>query len=142
MHFGFASELSDIDLWNIDLLDTHLDLLDTDIPSKYFVCLDNVFKTSWRHVFKASSRRLQDLSSRHLEYVFSLTTFRLPRRLEGVLLDVFKTFSRPLLWKTSSRRPGRCKIFTLKWYARWSKRQVLLHMSAQCYAKWKWGWPS
>ena len=35
MHFGFALELSDIDLWNIDLLDIHLDLLDTDIPSKY-----------------------------------------------------------------------------------------------------------
>ena len=46
MHFGFALELS-----NVDLLDTHLDLLDTDIPSKYFVCLQNVFKTS--------SRRLQ-----------------------------------------------------------------------------------
>ena len=28
MHFGFALELSDIDLQNIDLLDTHLDLLD------------------------------------------------------------------------------------------------------------------
>ena len=25
-HFGFALDLSDIDLWNIDLLDTHLDL--------------------------------------------------------------------------------------------------------------------
>ena len=37
MHFGFALELSGIDLWNIDLLDTHLDLLDTDIPNKYFV---------------------------------------------------------------------------------------------------------
>ena len=24
MHFGFALELSDIDLWNTDLLDTHL----------------------------------------------------------------------------------------------------------------------
>ena len=34
MHFGFALDSSDIDLWNIDLLDTHLDLLDTDIPSK------------------------------------------------------------------------------------------------------------
>ena len=31
MHFGFALELSDMDLWNIDLLDTYLD---TDIPSK------------------------------------------------------------------------------------------------------------
>ena len=46
MHFGFASELSDIDLWNIDLLGTHFDLLDADIPSKYFVFLHNVFKTS------------------------------------------------------------------------------------------------
>ena len=46
MHFGFALELSDIDLWNIDLLDTHLDLLDTDIPSKHFVCLQDVLKTN------------------------------------------------------------------------------------------------
>ena len=28
MHFGFALELPDIDLRNIDLLDTYLDLLD------------------------------------------------------------------------------------------------------------------
>ena len=27
MHFGLTLELSDIDFWNIDLLDTHLDLL-------------------------------------------------------------------------------------------------------------------
>ena len=73
MHFGFALELSDIDLWNIDLLDTHLDLLDTDILSKYFAFLYNVFKMSWR---------LQDMSSRRLQDVFSVTIFRLPRRLE------------------------------------------------------------
>ena len=53
MHFGFALGLSDVDLRNTDLLDTHLDLLDTDIPSKYFVFLHNVFKTS--------SRRLQNV---------------------------------------------------------------------------------
>ena len=58
MHFGFALELSNVDLLNIDLLDTHLDLLDTDIPSKYFACLHNVFKTSSRHVFKTSSRHV------------------------------------------------------------------------------------
>ena len=52
MHFGLALELSNVDLFNIDLLDTHLHLLDTDIPSKYFACLYNVFKTSSRHVFK------------------------------------------------------------------------------------------
>ena len=56
MHFGFALELSNVDLLNIDLLDTHLDLLYTDIPSKYFACLHNVFKTSLRHVLKTSSR--------------------------------------------------------------------------------------
>ena len=65
MHFGFALELSDIDLWNIDLLDTHLDLLDTDIPSEYFACLHNVFKTSSRHVFETSSRHVFKTSSRH-----------------------------------------------------------------------------
>ena len=32
MHFGFALELSDIDLQNTDLLDTHLDLLDCRYP--------------------------------------------------------------------------------------------------------------
>ena len=40
MHFGFALELSDIDLWNTDWVDTHLDFLSrdkyTDIPNKYF----------------------------------------------------------------------------------------------------------
>ena len=46
MHFGVALDSSDIDLWNKDLLDTHLDLLDTDIPSKHFVCLQDVLKTS------------------------------------------------------------------------------------------------
>ena len=52
MHFGFALELSNIDLLNIDLLGKHLDLLDTDIPSKYLVCLHNVLKTFSRHFFK------------------------------------------------------------------------------------------
>ena len=46
MHFGFTLDSSDIDLLNIDLLDVHLDLLDTDIPSKYFVYLQDVLKTS------------------------------------------------------------------------------------------------
>ena len=50
MHFGFALELPNVDSLNIDLLDTHLDLLDTDISSKYFACLHNVFKMSPRHL--------------------------------------------------------------------------------------------
>ena len=35
MHFGIALDSSDMDLWNIDLLDTYLDLLDTGIPSNF-----------------------------------------------------------------------------------------------------------
>ena len=91
MHFGFALELSDIDLWNIDLLDTHLDLLDTDIPSKNFVCLHSVFRMSSRYVFKTSSRHVFKTPSGH----------------------VFKTSSRRLC-KTSSRRLGRRRTVTLK----------------------------
>ena len=87
MYFGFALDMSGIDFWNIDLLDTHLDLLSpdqyTDIPSKYFVCLQIIFRTSSRHVFKTSSRH------------------------------VFKKFSRHV-FKTSSRRLRRRKIVTLK----------------------------
>ena len=71
MHFGFALELSNVDLLNINLLDTHLDLLDTDIPSKYFACLHNIFKTSSRHVFKTSSRHVFKTSSRHVFKTFS-----------------------------------------------------------------------
>ena len=63
MHFGFALDSSDIDLLNIDFLDAHLDLLDTDIPSKQFVCLQDVFKTSSRHIFKTSSRHVFKMSS-------------------------------------------------------------------------------
>ena len=58
MHFGFALELSNVDLLNIDLLDTHLDLLNTDIPSKYIVCLHNVFLTSSRHVLNTSLKHV------------------------------------------------------------------------------------
>ena len=50
MHFGFTLDSSDI-----DLLDAHLDLLYTDIPSKHFVCLEDILKKPSRHVFKTSS---------------------------------------------------------------------------------------
>ena len=43
-----------------------------------------------------SLRRLQDMSSRRLEDVFSVTIFRLPRRLQDVLREVLKTSSRRL----------------------------------------------
>ena len=69
MHFGFTLDLSDVDLLNIDLLDqryAHSDLLDTDISSKHFACLQDVVQTSSRHVFKKSSRYVFKTSSRHV----------------------------------------------------------------------------
>ena len=67
MHFGFTLDSSDLDLWNIDLLGAHLDLLDTDNSSKHFVCFQNVLQTSSRHVFKTSSRYVFTTSWRHLQ---------------------------------------------------------------------------
>ena len=52
MHFGFTLDWPDIDLSNIDLLDTHLDFLDNDVPSKHFVCLQGVFKICLQGFFK------------------------------------------------------------------------------------------
>ena len=102
MHFGFALDLSDIDLWNIDLLDTHLDLLDTDINSKHFLWLQDVLKTSSRYVVKTSSKHVFKTSSRHVLKTSSAQQF-------FVFQDVFKT-SCERFW----RRLGRRKIFTLK----------------------------
>ena len=103
MRFGLALELSNVDLLNIDSLDT-------DIPSKYFACLHNVFKTSSRHVFKTSSRhvfktssghvfktslrRLQDMSSIRVQHNNFSSSKTSSIRLEDVLQDVFKTSSR------------------------------------------------
>ena len=65
MHFGFGLVSSDIDLGNKDFLDAHLNLLDTDIPSKPFVSLQDALETSSRRhrrnnflSSKTSSRRL------------------------------------------------------------------------------------
>ena len=129
MHFGFALELSDIDLWNTDLLDTHLDLLSRDkytgIPSKYFASLHKIFKRSSRHILKTSSRHVLKTSSSHVfktssRHVFKTSSRRLQRnnfsssrRLQAVLHEVFKKSSKRLC-KTSSRRLGRRKIVTLK----------------------------
>ena len=44
MHFGFALDSLDIDLWNVDLSDTYLDLLDTDVLNRPSVCLPDVLK--------------------------------------------------------------------------------------------------
>ena len=86
MHFGFA-----LDSWNTDFLD--IDLLDTDLDSllghglkqisyKYFVCLQDVFKTSSRHVFKASWKTkncyAEDVLKTSLRHVLRTSSRRLP----------------------------------------------------------------
>ena len=128
MHFVFALDLSDIDLGNMDLLDTHLYLLDTDIPSKHIF----VSVTSSRRFQDMPSTLRQDMSSRRLEDVFSITIFCLARYLQDVLKTpsrclqgvlktswktkhcyaegVLKTFSRHVL-KTSARRLENHQIF-------------------------------
>ena len=66
------------------MLDTHLDLLHTDIPSKQFICLQDVLKTSSRHVFKKSSKHIFEMASRHFfktssSYVLKTSWRRLQR---------------------------------------------------------------
>ena len=63
MNFGFALGSSDIDLLNMDLLNqrfTHLDLLDTDIPDKSFVCFQDVLKTSSRRLMRCLKDVLEE----------------------------------------------------------------------------------
>ena len=86
MHFGSALDLSDKDFWDIDLLDT-------DIPGKHFVCLQDFLKIfrlprRLKYIFNTSSRRLerrktvtlrtcwrrlQDMSWRRLQDVLKIT---------------------------------------------------------------------
>ena len=92
MHFGFALDLSDIDLLNVDLLDqryTHLDFF--------------VSKTSWRRLEDMSWSRLEDMSWRRLQRNNFSSSKASSRRLARGLQDVFKTSSKRLC-KTSSRR--------------------------------------
>ena len=116
MLFGFAIESSDTDLWDIDLLDTDLDLLETATPSKIFICLlQDAFKASWRHVLKMSARHSLKTSWRRLQrnnflsskMYFKTSTRGFVRCLQKTikssweqkilcLEDIFKTFWRPI----------------------------------------------
>ena len=88
MHFGFALELSDIDLGNTDLLDTHLGLLNPELNPEISIQISPV---SILFVSIKSLRGLQDMSSRRLQDVFSVTIFRLPRRLGRRKIVTLKT---------------------------------------------------
>ena len=67
MDFGIAVDLSDTNLWYMNLLDTDLDLLDTDISSKDIWYLQYLQIST--DVSKTSSRCHQDMSSRYLQYI-------------------------------------------------------------------------
>ena len=101
MHFGFALDLSDIDLLNVDLLDqryTHLYLFLSKTSWRY------VFKTSSRHVFKASSRHAFKTSSRLLQRNNFSSSKTSSRRFARCLQDVFASVQDVLekSWKTKN----------------------------------------
>ena len=106
---------------NGDLLDTHLGLLDTDIPSKYFVGLNNVFKAPSRLVFKTSSIHVFKTFSRHVfqtssRYVFNTSSTRLQRNS----FSSSKTSWRHVL-KTSGRPANVCWVYTSLFTANYLK---------------------
>ena len=78
MHLGFALVSSDIDLGNIDLLDTYLDLLDTNLPSKPCVSLQNI-KTCLRewnyHTAKLFSESLVATEMKKTEAVINKSVY-------------------------------------------------------------------
>ena len=96
--FGFALGSPDIDLWNIDLSDTHtFRFVRYRYPHFFFLSprrLEDVFKTRLQDVFKTC---IQYVFKTCLQYVFIVTVFRHPRRLQDVIRDVFKT-----CWKTKN----------------------------------------
>ena len=109
MHFGFALELPDIDLWNIDSLDTHLDLLSQISIQISLVSILFVFKISSRRLQDMSSRNLQDMSSRRLQHMSS--------RQRHVL-------------KTSWRRLQDQQMFTGRFRKMWGKNPQLCPFTA------------
>ena len=88
IYFGFPLVLSDKDLRNIDLLDTHLDLLHTNIPNKTLFSLQDILETSSRHALKTSSRHVFKTSCLQQSNFSSSKTFS--RRPAICLQDVFK----------------------------------------------------
>ena len=80
-----------------------------------------------------SARRLQDMFSGCLQDVFSATIFCLPRLIQDVLLDVFRTSSRCL---------GRRKIVVLK--TSWRRLQDTLKTSSRranvCWVRKRYNW--
>ena len=157
MKFRFLLDLPDADLLNIDLLDqryTHLDLLDTDIFSKHFVCFEDVFKicfqevfktclqdvlkTSWKtkyfyaeDVLKASWRRLKNIScmSRHVLKTMLAQQGMSWRRLEDALKTskcLLGLFTNSRNWKQKCTIELKYQFKKKKWEA--TVRNLSLHI--------------
>ena len=94
-------------MWDIDLSDTDLVFLDTDIPGKHFVCLQDVLKTYIEDVLKIY---LEDVLKTCLHGVFktclqckNFSSSKTSWKTENCYAEgVLKTSSRHVL-KTSSR---------------------------------------
>ena len=132
MHFGIALELPDIDLWDVDLLDTYLDLLDTDFPTKYFVCLHSVFKTPSRHVFKTSSRHVFKTSSRRLQRNNFSSSKTYSRRLARCLQDVLED-GKLLRW----RRLQDQQMFAGKYFILYTEIQNSLYWKRSVFLRYR-----
>ena len=79
--------------------------LDTDIRSKHFVCLQDVFKICLQDLFKTSSRHVFNTSSRRLQRNNSSPSKTSSRCLARCLQDVFKTYLQDVFktsWKTKN----------------------------------------
>ena len=63
MHFGFPLGSSDTDLWNIDLLDTRLNFLDIDIPSKHIVCSPSKIRQTTNFEWLTCDRNDKDINN-------------------------------------------------------------------------------
>ena len=90
---------------DIDLLNVHLNLLDTLIPSKHFVCLPDVLLTSSRHVFKKCLQGILMASSAQQFFVSQHVLNMSSRHLQDVLRDILKTLLRDVFitsWKTKN----------------------------------------
>ena len=123
-----------MNLWNVVLLDTQLHLLDIDIPSKHFVNLQDVLKTSsashffvFQDVFKMS----YEMSLTHLQDVLENKKLLCWRCVEDVfktcLVDIFKTSCIPtnVCW-ASTDSAYFCHCYFYVQYYCYSKNYLLL----------------
>ena len=97
--------------------------LDTDIPSKQFVYLQDIFKTSSRLVFKVSSRHAFKISLRHVFKTSSRRIYKTSWKMKNCYAeDVLKTSSRPT---------------NICWVRKWLHLECLLSETSREVFNWK-----